>query len=122
METSLAGLTLHVQDLERSVAFYSRIPGANLVVHHAGQFAMFRFGRGRLGLLQLDLPRPFHVEMEVPDLDAVYKQLGEAGIEPESPPTDRAWGERDFRVIDPDGNILEFDAADVPNTAAVTGG
>ncbi len=117
MQTTLAGLTLHVQDLERSVAFYSRIPGANLVVHHSGQFAMFRLGQGRLGLLQMNLPRPFHIEMEVPDLDTMYKLLGEAGVEPESPPTDRPWGVRDFRVIDPDGNILEFDTADVPSAA-----
>ena len=120
MQTSLAGLTLHAQDLERSVAFYSRIPGANLVVHRAGQFAMFRFGQGRLGLLQINLPRPFHIEMEVPDLDAMYQQLRAAGVEAQSPPTNRSWGERDFHVLDPDGNILEFDAADVPNTAAVS--
>ena len=117
METSLAGLTLHVQDIEHSVAFYSRIPGANLVVHQPGQFAMFRLGHGRLCLLKLNLPRPFHIEMEVPDLDTMYKLLGEAGIEPESPPTDRPWGERDCRVIDPDGNIPEFDTADIPSAA-----
>ena len=110
METSLAGLTMHVQNLERSVEFYSRLPGAALVAHHPGQFAMFRFGQGRLGLLQIDLPRPFHVEMEVPDLDAMHSQLKDLGIEAESPPTDRPWGERDFRLIDPDGKILEFAA------------
>ena len=118
MPTSLAGLTLHVQDLARSVEFYSRIPGAEMLVHRPGMFAMFRMGAGRLGLLQANLPRPFHVELEVPDLDAMYQELKQAGVEPESPPTDRPWGERDFHVIDPDGNILEFDSADAPNANA----
>ncbi|HZO87507.1 MAG TPA: VOC family protein [Chthonomonadaceae bacterium] len=105
---SLDGLTLHVQDVERSVQFYSRIPGAVLVHHRPGQFALFQFGKGCLGLLQVG--GGFHAELETADLDAMYAQLRAAGIEPESPPAKRPWGETDFLVKDPDGNLLEFQA------------
>jgi catechol 2,3-dioxygenase-like lactoylglutathione lyase family enzyme len=111
MEVSLDGLTLHVKDVERSREFYARIPGAQLTVHRPGQFALFQIGKARLGLLQL-AQGAFHLEMEVPDLERAYEQLRQAGIEPQSPPVRRPWGETDFHVLDPDGNILEFAAAE----------
>src|SRR5690242_2646930 len=91
---SLTGLTLHVADVERSREFYSRIPGTRLVHHRPGEFALFMVGGGRLGLLQYG--KGFHMEWETPDLDAMYAQLREVGIEPESPPQKRAWGRTDF--------------------------
>jgi catechol 2,3-dioxygenase-like lactoylglutathione lyase family enzyme len=108
---SLEGLTLHVADLERSLAFYTRLPGAAVEVHVPGLFAMVRIGRGRLGLLQRAAGR-FHVELEVDDLDGFYDQVRQAGIEPKRPPVRHPWGERDFQVVDPDGFVLEFEAAD----------
>jgi catechol 2,3-dioxygenase-like lactoylglutathione lyase family enzyme len=107
-ETSLAGLTLHVADLERALAFYKRLPGARVVVHRPDEFAMLRIGHGRLGLLQARLPTPFHLEFESADLGSLYDELRMAGIEPEGPPQEKEWGETDFRIIDPDGNIVEF--------------
>ena len=49
---SLEGLTLHVADLERSLAFYTRLPGVAVEFHKPGLFAMLRIGKGRIGLLQ----------------------------------------------------------------------
>jgi catechol 2,3-dioxygenase-like lactoylglutathione lyase family enzyme len=106
---SLAGLTLHVADLERSLAFYTRIPGATVEVHRPGLIAILRIGQGRLGLLQRAAGR-FHVELEVDDLDALYEGLKQAGIEPKGPPVRHPWGERDFSVVDPDGFVLEFES------------
>jgi catechol 2,3-dioxygenase-like lactoylglutathione lyase family enzyme len=106
---SLEGLTLHVADLERSLAFYNRLPGAVVEFHKPGLFAMVRIGRGRLGLLQRAAGR-FHVELEVDDLDGFYDQVRQAGIEPKGPPVRHPWGERDFQVVDPDGFVLEFEA------------
>ena len=108
---SLAGLTLHVADLERSLAFYTRIPGTTVEVHRPGLIAILRIGQGRLGLLQRAAGR-FHVELEVDKLDALYDALRQAGIEPKGPPVRHPWGERDFQVIDPDGFALEFESAD----------
>jgi catechol 2,3-dioxygenase-like lactoylglutathione lyase family enzyme len=108
MSISLAGLTLHVSDVERSLEFYRRLPGAAIMFHLPGRFALLRFGAGRLGLLA-DQQRPFHVEFEVPDLDAAASELRQLGIQADGP-TVRPWGERDVLVRDPDGNLLEFSA------------
>jgi catechol 2,3-dioxygenase-like lactoylglutathione lyase family enzyme len=105
----LEGLTLHVADLQRSVEFYSRIPGAEKVMQFGTKFAMFKFGDGRLGLIQAEKPG-FHIELGTEKhLDEMYEKVLAAGFQPESPPTDRPWGRRDFILLDPDGNMLEFD-------------
>jgi len=109
MTVSLAGLTLHVANVDRSLIFYRQLPGAAVLFHMPGRFALLRLGAGRLGLLT-DQQRRFHVELEVPDLDAAVDTLRRLGITGDGP-TVRAWGERDFLVEDPDGNLLEFSAA-----------
>jgi catechol 2,3-dioxygenase-like lactoylglutathione lyase family enzyme len=116
MDVSLTGLTLHVDDVERSRDFYMRIPGAVLVQHRPGDFALLQLGEGRLGLLSARYvpdggPR-FHVEVSssLAGVDALYEQVRAGGIEPQSPPTDRSWGERTFHLSDPDGNLIEFDS------------
>ena len=106
-QVSLNGLTLHVADVERSLEFYRKIPGSTVVVHQVGEFAILRVGRGRLGLLRHDEGR-FHIELDTTDLDAIYDRLLQVGLHPESPPAERPWGERDFLVLDPDGNLIEF--------------
>jgi catechol 2,3-dioxygenase-like lactoylglutathione lyase family enzyme len=108
MTVSLAGLTLHVADVDRSLEFYRRLPGAAVVFHLPGRFALLRLGQGRLGLLA-DQKRRFHVEFEVPDLDAAAAELRGLAIAIDGP-TQREWGERDVLVSDPDGNLLEFAA------------
>src|SRR5262249_18273998 len=101
MDLTLAGATLHVADVDRSLAFYQQFPGAQVIFHLPGQFAMLRFGTGRLGLLS-DRKRPFHLEVECSDLDATYRKFQELEIPTEGPPRVRTWGERDFWVLDPD--------------------
>jgi catechol 2,3-dioxygenase-like lactoylglutathione lyase family enzyme len=108
MTISLVGLTMHVADVDRSVEFYRRLPGAAVLFHLPGRFAMLRLGAGRLGLLA-DRKRPFHVELEVPDLAEAAAELRRLGCEVDGP-TRRQWGEEDVLVTDPDGNLLEFAA------------
>ena len=69
MSTSLVGVTLHVADVERSLAYYRRLPNAAVLFHMPGKFALLRVGVGRLGLLR-DEQRPFHLEVDCEDLDA----------------------------------------------------
>lgn len=107
MRVSLEGVTLHVQDVERSREFYLRIPGVVLERHRPGEFALLRIGQGWLGLLQLRTPG-FHLEVSTPDLDELYASLRQREVEPDGPPRDRGWGERTFVVVDPDGHHIEF--------------
>ena len=107
LEVSFQGLTLHVEDVERSRLFYESIPGVVLRHHRPGQFALFQVGDAWLGLLQLGA-RGFHIEFVTADLDALHASLRGRGLEPKGPPRDRPWGERTFMVVDPDGNQIEF--------------
>src|SRR5438105_4186550 len=50
-KTVLRGLTLHVEDVERSRQYYERIPGAVLELHRPREFALLRIGDAQLGLL-----------------------------------------------------------------------
>ena len=115
MRTSLEGLTLHVEDVDRSVDFYRRVPGAVLLHERPGEFALFAIGGARLGLLtRRFLPQAspgFHLELSAAEgIEELYEQVRAGGIVPDGPPRDRAWGETTFHAIDPDGNLLEFDS------------
>ena len=107
LNVSFEGLTLHVEDVERSRDFYLRIPGVVLEDHRPGQFALLRIGETLLGLLRLGRPG-FHLELTTADLDGLHAHLLQVGLEPEGPPQAQKWGERTFLVLDPDGNAIEF--------------
>jgi len=53
MTTSLEGVSLHVADVEKSVAFYSKFPGAKLIMHRPGQFAKFKIGDGHIQVVAI---------------------------------------------------------------------
>lgn len=111
-QLSLEGLTIRVQDLERSLEFYTKLPGAQVVVHRQGVFAMLQIGTGRLGLLQQPTAPLFHLELGTSeDLETLAQQLQAAGMDQVKKPTQKKWGEFDFTVRDPDGNVLEFESS-----------
>ena len=114
VSTSLEGISLLVADVEKSVAFYSKLPGAQMIMHRSGQFAKFKIGDGHVQVVGLPPEeKSFHIEMDAPDLQGLYDQLKASGIEPDGPPTKRFFGRTNFRVHDPDGNIIEFDSNEV---------
>jgi len=81
-------------------------------MHREGQFAKFKIGDGHIQVVAIPLTeKSFHIEMNAPDLQALYDKLKAAGIVSDGPPTERSFGRTNFRVHDPDGNILEFDIA-----------
>ena len=109
-QLSLEGLTMRVKDVERSLEFYMKLPGAEIITHHKGVFALIRIGAGRLGLQQMPSAPLFHLEFETPgDLETLAQQFRAAGMEYVKKPAQKSWGEIDFTVRDPDGNLLEFD-------------
>jgi catechol 2,3-dioxygenase-like lactoylglutathione lyase family enzyme len=111
-QLSLAGIAIRVEDVERSLAFYCKLPDAQVLVHRPGVMAMVRIGTARLGLIQASTIPVFHLEFETTsDLEALAQQFRDAGIEHVKKPTLKNWGEFDFTMRDPDGNLLEFEAA-----------
>jgi catechol 2,3-dioxygenase-like lactoylglutathione lyase family enzyme len=108
MNATLEGISLHVADVEHSLEFYLKLPGAELVYRRADEFARLRIGTGFLHLVRL--PKPgFHIEINVDDVQMAHDQSVAAGLAP-SHLTRHPWGKTDFHLTDPDGNILELGA------------
>lgn len=111
METirvSLDKFAIHVKDVEASMAYYQRIPGAELIVYQPGHIAIFKLGKNELNLVRLDLMPPFHLEFETEQVDELYADFQKEGFPVQEPPEDKPWGERTFYSRDPDGNLMEF--------------
>lgn len=114
------GLTLTVQSVEASLAFYSGKLGLTVGWNSVPAFAMLRIGAGTIGLLSIVearkegvedtnaiQKRAIHVEFTTDDLDALYEELKAKGVEFHQPPHDEPW-ERSMTAFDPDGYAVEF--------------
>ena len=108
---TLQSVSLHVADVERSVAFYTKLPGAAGADSPSRSVRKNQVRRGLYPGVHGGPPKEkeFHIELNAPGPAALYDELKAAGIEPDSPPTKRRFGRIQFQVHDPDGNILEFD-------------
>lgn len=115
------GLSLTVDDVDRSVAFYVGKLGLELVHLASPAFAMVRNGDGGLiGLLSLgeagkegvagaspEQHRGIHVEFTTDDLDGMYATLVARGVVFDTPPHVEQW-ERVMTAFDPDGYSVEI--------------
>jgi DNA-binding transcriptional ArsR family regulator/catechol 2,3-dioxygenase-like lactoylglutathione lyase family enzyme len=108
----LTSVMLYVSSVPRAVSFYSTC-GFDLVRDDEGLARMRAPGGGELLLhpvpddASVDAPG-INLYFELPDLDAHYDRLCDAGIEFDFPPTDVAWGRRHAYLRDPDGHTLSF--------------
>ena len=116
-------VVLVVDDLDRSLAFYTRTLGLALG-HRSGPFAQLDTGTTRLALFQRramaatlgwDEVRPadprapgFEIGFKVDDVDAAYAEFTGRGAEGLVEPTDRHWGQRTAYLRDPDGHLVEL--------------
>ena len=107
---SLDGISLHVADLAKSLDFYQRIPGIEILVNIPDRFIRMKLGNGYLHLVKAPVELRFHMEMGTEDLMEMYNKLLTVGIQPEGPPAMEPWGRVNMWVKDPDGNLLQFDA------------
>jgi catechol 2,3-dioxygenase-like lactoylglutathione lyase family enzyme len=124
-ETSLAAkigaLTLFIDDVARSKAFYRRVFTADPLFEDETSVA-FRFGETILNLTlrrdahELIEPRPvadpnagttFMLTIWVPDCDAACATLAAADVALLNGPMDRPWGVRTATFQDPDGHVWE---------------
>jgi catechol 2,3-dioxygenase-like lactoylglutathione lyase family enzyme len=109
-------------DLPRSVAFYRDVLGqevledhgtfvflaSHLVLHDAASIATTMSGaadapshepQGRGNLL---------VNFETDDVEAAYRMVTDAGATIVRPVARQAWGQSVFRLLDPDGHLVEI--------------
>ena len=56
------------------------------------------------------------IVVQVADVDAVYRRLGEAGVECDAPPHDMPWGARHIWLRDPDGRPISIFSSPDPDT------
>lgn len=118
----IAAITLFVEDLEASTAFYART--FDLPIHHQDDVsAIFKFGGSMINLLHIgqadELVRPAKVAGQesgvravytllVDDVDAKCAELTARGVTLLSGPIDRPWGIRTASFADPAGHIWEI--------------
>ena len=127
------GLTLTVENVAKSVAFYGALLGFKVEVNAAPAFALIRVGAGTIGLLSIDeakregvaitnsaQKRAIHIEFSTDDLDALYVDLKLKGVRFHQPPHDQSW-ERSMTAFDPDGYAVEFAQARGVQTRLVDG-
>ena len=109
---SISAVTLAVRDIGVSVDFYQNTVGLQMLYGGKNSsFTSFKIGDAFLNLVLETRIHPtwwgrlvFHVD----DVDALYKRLTTAGLQPSTEPADASWGERYFHIDDPDGHELSF--------------
>jgi catechol 2,3-dioxygenase-like lactoylglutathione lyase family enzyme len=114
------GLSLTVDDVQRSVDFYAGVLGLKIDYIKAPAFALIRADGGTIGLLStatareegaelmtLEQKKAIHVEFSTDNLDALYEELKAKGVVVQQPPHDEPW-ERSMSMLDPDGYSVEF--------------
>ncbi|MDO3409782.1 VOC family protein [Saccharibacillus sp. CPCC 101409] len=115
-------VTLFVEDLESTVAFYEKVFGLRQVFGDEHS-AVFDFGNMSINLLQSSeapgLIEPgkvaepgsgsrFQFTIRVEDVEAVCEELREQGVELLNGPVDRPWGVRTACFADPGGHVWEI--------------
>ncbi len=124
---AVGAITLFVEDLQRSRAFYERVFDAE-VVYEDDNSAVFDVGTTLVNLLSADQapaliePAPvappgagarFQLSIWVDDVDAACEALRARGVTLLNGPLDRPWGKRTAAFTDPAGTIWEL-AQDLP--------
>ncbi len=120
-------ITLFVEDLGRSKAFYHDVFGLQLVFEDENS-AVFRFANTGINLLRTqaaeelinpgtvasrDAGARFVFTIGVEDVDAVCAELAARGVDLLNGPVNRPWGVRTASFTDPGGHIWEI-AEDLP--------
>jgi lactoylglutathione lyase len=125
-------LELFVEDVAASTRFYADAL-AFRIERDEGDYAHLRRGDAELGLASVArLPEEdpaggftrgrvaaargagVEIVLEVEDLLAAAGTVERAGYTLVEPPRDRPWGQRDFRLTDPDGYYVRVTTADEP--------
>lgn len=119
---SISALTLFVDDLAATKAFYSQV-FALPILFEDDDSAVFHFDNTMINLLAssaaIELIEPatvaspdagsrLQLTLNVDDVDAMCAELAARGVELLNGPMDRAWGIRTASFRDPGGHIWEI--------------
>jgi catechol 2,3-dioxygenase-like lactoylglutathione lyase family enzyme len=112
MVEKISAVTFRVLNMKASVRFYGDVLGMEIVF--GGEDAFFSSLRAKGAedpILNLEqghsVPGWGRMIFYVADVDAFWEYLRGKGFNPESR-RDASWGERYFRMSDPDGHELSF--------------
>jgi predicted enzyme related to lactoylglutathione lyase len=109
MEVLSSRVLLRPADFERSFRFYAESLGLHVYREwgsEATRGVVFFLGGGFLelsGSSRTSANENVSLWLQVRDVNAVGRELEEAGVEVFEPPTDKPWGLREKRIRDPDG-------------------
>jgi catechol 2,3-dioxygenase-like lactoylglutathione lyase family enzyme len=120
MTTQYKSSVLFVQDIKQSRDFYENLIGLEVEmdfgpnVGYVGGLAIWQvdhahqtiFGQARYGSSQMGQSN-CELYFEADELDAIWKTLS-SKVRVVHPIMEQSWGQRVFRVYDPDGHIVEF--------------
>jgi len=127
--SSVGAITLFVEDVERSKAFYRDVFDVPIAFEDEDS-AAFKFENTIVNLLKgpaaRDLIAPatvagreagsrFQLTIWVDDADAVSAELATRGVDLLNGPMNRDWGMRTAAFSDPDGHVWEI-AQELPQT------
>ena len=117
------GLSLTVENIQRSLEFYAGKLGLKIEYDASPDFALLRIGGydgGTIGLLSQSVSekegvepstasqkRAVHIEFSIDNLDILFEELKAKGVIFQVPPHDEPW-ERSMTAFDPDGYSVEF--------------
>ena len=109
---------LRTTDLERAIRFYTEKLGFALAFRYQDFYAGVSCGERTIHLKLVDDPDPgidfvrrgqhLHLHFGVRDIEAAFRQVGEAGVKVVEGISDRPWGTTEFVIEDPDGHTLYF--------------
>lgn len=127
---TLASIRLITADINRLVSFYETVTesAANWATPDFAELpttsATLAIGStNTLAFFGPDVARAADnhtaiIEFLVPDTDADYARLGDAGAEIVSEPTTMPWGNRSLLLRDPDGNLVNLFTPTTPESVA----
>ena len=107
-------IAIPASQIDRSRAFYEQVLGLDAddtvpsrLYFHCGDVIVALIDWTVEGRADLK-PTPDNIYVATEELDTVYERAVAAGARIVSPIEPRAWGERSFYCLDPDGNQLCF--------------